>query len=113
MKYSILIFVLMLMSCSTSQFTMYKPSNETQGWKIEVEKLSNTFTLKIDGVQVIEQSYNFLGSQFEASGSYKGKKVQISGYRTMSQGFNGVMITHDQVRVIIDDTEVTKFDFNS
>lgn len=113
MKYFLLFLPLLFVSCSTSQFTMYKPVNEEQGWKIEVKKTGNTFSVNIDGVSVVEKSYGFLGSQFEAAGTHKGKQVQMYGYRTFSTGYNGQTITHDQIRVIIDGTEASKFDFNS
>jgi len=110
MKYLMLFLALLLCSCSVSQFTVYKPSDETQGWKIEVEKNIDSFNLKIDGVSVAEGSYGFLGHQFEAAGTYKDKKVQMFGYRSFG-GNNGSHTSHDQIRIIIEDTEVTVFDF--
>ncbi|MCK9407584.1 MAG: hypothetical protein M0R68_00450 [Bacteroidetes bacterium] len=113
MKYYLLFPALLFLSCSTSQVTMYIQGNETHGWKVEVEKSSNTFVLKIDGVTVIEQSYAFLAMRFETANMYKGKKIQFFGTRTRSSNANGKTITHDQIRILIDTIEVTTFDFTS
>jgi hypothetical protein len=111
MKFLGFLFAFMLAACTVSQYTMYKPAGEQEGWNIKVEQSGSTFTLFINDQSVIEKSYAFLGTQFEAESTYKGKQVKMFGYRSTSTGYKGEISTHDQVRVIIDGSEVSKFDF--
>ena len=111
MKYVPLMLSVILVACSTSQFTMYKPPDEVQGWKIDVKKSGDTFEVKIDGASVVKDSYALFGSQFEGSGEYKGHKVTMFGYRTMSAGVKGDLVVTDQIRVFVDYSEIGKFDF--
>lgn len=105
------IFTFFISSCSTSQFTMYKPSNNAEGWKIEVKNSMRSFDLIIDGQLVLSESYSILGKELESTGEYQGKTIKMFGYRKYFDGSDGELEHRDQIRIIIDDVEVTTFDF--
>jgi hypothetical protein len=106
MKFIPIFLALVLFGCAVSQFTMYKPSDNETAWKIEVKTTGNTYTLIVDGRSVVEGSFSFLGKDFQASGEFKGKNLKMFGYRRYIES-----VAHDQIRVLINDAEVTKFDF--
>jgi hypothetical protein len=106
MKFIPIFLALVLLGCAVSQFTMVKPSDNGTAWNIEVKKTGSTYTLIVDRQPVAEGSFSFLGQEFQASGEFKGKNLKMFGYRRYIES-----VTHDQVRVLINDAEVTKFDF--
>lgn len=111
-------FLLLIIGCSSSQMSMYKPSDNSPGWRIDVEKkagITDEFICKINDTAVVSSSFPLIGDSFEKQGMFRGKKVLMSGYRTSStitEG-NGTIKTEDkyQIRVFIDDKLVDKFDF--
>lgn len=124
MKKSILIssaFVLALIvcSCSSSQMSMYKPSDNSPGWRVDVTKKAalptDEFICKINDSTVMSATFPMIGDSFEKQGTYRGKKVVMSGYRTSTdtRDANGNVTSSDkyQIRVFIDDKLVDKFDF--
>jgi len=50
--------VLFLVSCSSSQFTFYKPARNDAAWKVTVEQkaIPTNFVCKINDTVVIEES---------------------------------------------------------
>jgi len=120
-KYTYYILFLLLLfagGCSSSQSTMYKPSDGEAGWNVDVTKkdgLTDEFICKINGTTVITASFPFIGDNFDKSGTYKGKNVKMNGYKssTNSTGADGKVQSTDkfQIRVFIDDQLVDKFDF--
>lgn len=107
-----------LWGCSSTQSSMYKPSDGGPGWKINVVKkasLADEFVCMINDSVVITASFPFIGDNFEKSGKYQGKKVMMNGFKTSrtSTDVNGKVQTQDiyQIRVFIDDVQVDKFDF--
>ncbi|HRI86566.1 MAG TPA: hypothetical protein PK536_14075 [Ignavibacteria bacterium] len=117
-QYILFFLLLIAAGCSSSQSTMYKPSDGEAGWNIDVTKkdgLTDEFICKINGTTVISASFPFIGDNFEKSGTYKGKKVKMNGYKssTTITGADGKVQSTDkfQIRVFIDDQLVDKFDF--
>ena len=116
-KLIIIAFVIILYACSSSQFTMYKADNDSSAWKVKVTKkpVVDAFTCTINDSVVVEDSFGLFESNFEKDGTYNGKKVKMSGHKTDNSIIinNGTIIIDCkyQVRVFIDEQEVTKFDF--
>jgi hypothetical protein len=109
-----LIIPFIFLCCSTSQFTMYKPEKSSVGWRIEVEKSGlggRSFDLIIDGQKVLSESFSIFGKELEATGNYQGKKIKMFGYRNSFKDYNGNLVYRYQIRVIIDDVEITTFEF--
>lgn len=109
---------LVIIGCSSTQETMYNPGNDEKGWDIKVTKkgtLGDEFVCSINGTNVIDASFPFIGDNFEKTGTYKGKKVKMNGFRnsTSTTDSNGKVTSKDtfQIRVFIDDKLVDKFDF--
>ncbi len=110
--------LLFIFGCSSSQMSMYKPSDSSPGWRIDVEKkagFTDEFICKINDSAVVSSSFPIIGDNFEKQGTYRGKKVVMSGYRTSTNTTeaNGNVKSEDkyQIRVFIDDKLVDKFDF--
>jgi len=116
MKYIILLTILVFAACSSSQFTLYKPSEDEPAWRISVEKDAwEKFVCSIDDSAVVEESFSFLRSNFEKDGSYGGKNIKMSGFRitnsnTDSDGNVSFTNTY-QIRIFIDEEEVGYFAF--
>ena len=88
---------------------MYKPLNETAGWKIECKYQNYNYYLSIDDSTLLQGAFDY-ENNFEAKGTYKDHKIQIFGYRgTISVGESSSTV--EQIRVIVDESEVTKFVF--
>ena len=116
LKYKILIFLLFIAGCSSTQTTMYKDGD--QSWQVNVIKkpgLTDEFVCTINGTTVLSESFPMIGDNISKSGEYKGKKVLMNGFRTSStqKDANGTVTSHDsyQIRVFINDTLIDKFDF--
>ena len=106
----------LLTACSSTQFTLYKPSESEPGWRVTVVKEPiGKFVCSINDSVVVEESFRGFSNNFEKDGSYRGKKVKMGGYRTAhtSTGSGGqITSSHTyQIRVFIDDREIGKFDF--
>lgn len=117
-KYSVFLLLLVMIGCSSSQSTMYKPSDGGTGWKVNVTKkaaLGDEFVCTINDSVVISESFPFIGDNMQKSGTYRGKKVMMNGYRktTTTTDSNGKISSSDsfQIRVFIDDALIDKFDF--
>jgi hypothetical protein len=117
-KYTSFLFLSFIIACSSTQSSVYKPPGDKNAWKINVEKkasITDEFVLTINDSIVIKDSFPLIGDNFEKSGTYRGKKVMMNGYRNSntSTDSNGKIQTHDtyQIRVFIDDVQVDKFDF--
>jgi len=113
-----LLISVLLVSCSTTQSSMYKPSDDGPGWKVNVTKkasLNEEFVCTINDSAVVTGSFPFIGDNFEKSGTYRGKKVIMNGFRnsTSTTGSDGTVTSKDtyQIRVFIDDKLIDKFDF--
>ncbi len=113
-----IVLMLTVIGCTSSQMSMYKPSENSPGWRIDVEKkagITDEFICKINDSAVVSSSFPLIGDNFEKQGTYRGKKVVMSGYRTSTTttDSNGNMKSDDkyQIRVFIDDKLVDKFDF--
>lgn len=111
-----MILFLSISGCSSTQSTVYKEGDET--WKVNVVKkaaLNEEFICTINGTEVLKDSFPLIGDNFQKSGSYKGKKIMMNGYRTSStsKDVNGNVQSTDtyQIRVFIDDKLIDKFDF--
>lgn len=107
-----------LYACSSTQMSMYKPSDNSPGWRVDVTKkggIPDEFICKINDSTVMSSSFPMIGDSFEKNGTYRGKKVVMSGYRTSEEkrDVNGNVTSSDkyQIRVFIDDKLVDKFDF--
>lgn len=114
----ICIFLSSLNGCSSTQSTMYKPSDGDTGWNINVTKkpgITDEFICTINDSVIVSSSFPFIGDNFEKSGTYRGKKVKMNGYRNSNTvtDSNGKTQTTDkyQIRVFIDENLVDKFDF--
>ena len=111
------LLVLVIASCSTSQFTLYKPIEDEASWRVSVVKkaIANKFVCTINDSVVVEESFGFFSSTFEKDGHFQGKSVKMSGFKKIStvHGSNGATDTEEsyQIRVFIDGKEVSKFDF--
>lgn len=111
------LIVLFLASCSTSQFTLYKPTEGEASWRVSVDKkaITNKFVCTINDSVVVEESFGFFSNTFEKDGQFQGKSVKMSGFKKVStvHGSNGATETEEsyQIRVFIDGKEVSKFDF--
>lgn len=107
----------LLTACSSTQFTLYKPSESEPAWRITVvkEPITDHFVCSINDSVVVEESFSLFGNNFEKDGSYRGKKVKLGGYRTAHTGIDSeghITVSHTyQIRVFIDDREIGKFDF--
>lgn len=117
-KFSFLLFLLLAAGCSSTQSSMYKPTDSNTGWKINVTKkpsITDEFILTINDSVVIKDTFPLIGDNFEKTGTYRGKKVMMNGFRKSSTTTesNGNTKTEDsyQIRVFIDDVQVDKFDF--
>jgi len=117
-NYAIFLFLLFIISCSSSQSTMYKPADGGTGWKVNVIKkasLGDEFVCTINDSVVISESFPFIGDNMQKSGQYRGKKVMMNGYRktTTTTDSSGKVSTSEtfQIRVFIDDALIDKFDF--
>ena len=77
--------------------------------------LTEEFICKINGTTVMSDSFPLIGDNFEKTGTYKGKKVVMNGFRNTAAtvGADGKVQNKDtfQIRVFIDDQLVDKFDF--
>ena len=102
----------LLIACSATQFTFYGPSESEPTWRITVvkEPFSENFVCSINGSEVVEESFAFFANSFEKDGSYQGKKVKMSGFRTYYGGI-GFSTTIYQIRVFVDNRQIGKFDF--
>lgn len=111
MKYLIITICILILSCSyyNVQYTMYKPPYETKGWKIECKYHNWNYYLCIDDSTLLKGAFHYKNN-FDVEGTYKGHKIQLFGYRrTISLGESST--TWEEIRVIIDESEVTKFVF--
>lgn len=118
LSFFICFLLFILTGCSSTQSTMYKPSDGDTGWNINVTKKANItdeFICTINDSVVVSSSFPFIGDNFEKTGTYRGKKVKMNGFRnsTTITDSNGKSQTTDkyQIRVFIDDSLVDKFDF--
>ena len=118
MKYVIFLFLLILAGCTSTQSGVYKPPDGGTGWKINVIKkaaINEEFVCSINDSVVVTASFPLIGDNFEKTGTYRGKKVMMNGYRksTSTTDANGNVTNNDsyQIRVFIDDVQVDKFDF--
>jgi len=114
MKYYFLLFSFIFLSCSHSQFTMYKPEKDANGWRIEVEKTGlggRSFNLIIDGQIVLSESFGIFDSEIEATTEYQEKQIKMFGFRNSFRGYDGDLVYRYHIRIIIDDVEVTLFEF--
>ncbi len=120
--YSFFLFLLTAFAwfsgCSSSQSSMYKPSDGGTGWRVNVTKkpgISDEFICTINDSVVVKDSFPLIGDNFEISGQYRGRKVMMNGYRKSinTTESNGNVKSEDsyQIRVFIDDKQVDKFDF--
>ncbi len=116
-NYTTFLFLLFIFGCSSSQSSMYKPSDGGTGWQVNVVKkasITEEFVCTINDSIVIKESFPFIGDNFEKTGQYRGKKVLMNGYRksNTSTDSKGNVQTHNsyQIRVFIDDVLVDKFD---
>lgn len=118
--YGKLFFLLLLfvIGCTSTQSSMYKPSDGGSGWKVNVVKkagITDEFVLVINDSTVISDTFPLIGDNFEKKGTYRGKSVMMNGYRksTTTTDPNGTTKSNDsyQIRVFIDDKQVDKFDF--
>lgn len=112
MKYLVAIIAMILVSCSVSQYTMYRPYDETRGWNIECKKsVGNGFDLLIDGNKVLTGGFTFFKQNFESAVLYKGHKLQMFGFRRSIPGPSESWTDEVHIRLIIDESEVTNFVF--
>ena len=116
-KRSLPFVALFLVSCSSSQFTFYKPDRNDAAWKAIVEQkaIPTNFVCKINDTVVVEESFGFFSNSFEKDGQFHGKTVIMSGFKkahTVYKG-KGDSTTEEsyQIRVFIEGEEVEKFDF--
>jgi len=88
---------------------MYKPLNETNGWKIVCKYSHWKYYISIDDSTVLEGEFDY-ENNFDVGCNYKGHKLQLFGYRgTISLGESGTTVV--ELRLIVDESEVTKFVF--
>ncbi|MCB0727630.1 MAG: hypothetical protein KDD00_09205 [Ignavibacteriae bacterium] len=118
LSFFICLMLFILSGCSSTQSTMYKPSDGDTGWNINVTKKANItdeFICTINDSVVVSSSFPFIGDNFEKTGTYRGKKVKMNGFKnsTTVTDANGKIQTTDkyQIRIFIDDSLVDKFDF--
>ena len=116
-SFLIVVLAFILVACSSSQFTLYKATEDGPAWRVSVIKkpILNTFVCVINDTEVMDDYFGLFSNNFEKDGTYQGKKIKMAGYRTpfTTIGYDGKVTTDYkyQVRVFIDDKEVTKFDF--
>ena len=115
---SFFLLLLFITGCSSTQSSMYKPSDGGSGWKVNVVKkagITDEFVLVINDSTVISDTFPLIGDNFEKKGTYRGKSVMMNGYRksTNTTDSDGKVQSNDsyQIRVFIDDKQVDKFDF--
>ncbi len=77
--------------------------------------ITDEFICTINDSVVVSSSFPFIGDNFEKTGTYRGKKVKMNGFKnsTITTDSEGKTQTTDkyQIRVFIDDSLVDKFDF--
>ncbi len=61
-KYTIFLFLLIIISCSSSQSTIYKPSDRGTGWKVNVIKKASLGGADRGGVEMKTYSLKFVNS---------------------------------------------------
>lgn len=117
-RYSFFFLLFIAVGCSSTQSSMYKPSDGGSGWKVNVVKkagITDEFVLVINDSTVISDTFPLIGDNFEKKGTYRGKSVMMNGYRksTNTTDSDGKVQSSDsyQIRVFIDDKQVDKFDF--
>jgi hypothetical protein len=117
MKFLYILICCLLVGCSASQFTYYKPSDIEPKWRINVEKrgISNEFVCTINDSIVVRDNFGFLNNNFEKDGMYQGKRIKMSGYSksfsTTGPNGQGATNTTYQIRVFVDEKEVASFSF--
>jgi len=117
-NYLIFLFAIIVIGCSSTQSTEYNPGDGQNGWKVNVTKkagFTDEFICTINDSTVISASFSLLGDNFEKSGTYRGKKVTMNGYKSSASttDSNGKITSTDkyQIRVFIDSKLIDKFDF--
>lgn len=117
-KYFVFLFLLVIIGCSSTQSTVYKPEDGKEGWKVNVTKkdsFTDEFICTINDSVVIKESFPLIGDNIEKTGTYRGKKVMMNGFKTSttSTDSNGTSTTTEkyQIRVFINDVLIDKFDF--
>lgn len=110
-------------ACTSSQFTLYKPSDNEPAWRVSVEQrpdlISPKFVCIVNDSAVVESLFELFSSNFEKDGSYRAKPVKMSGFRTSqtivhAEGstveLNSTSFSY-KIRIFIDEIEVGVFDF--
>jgi hypothetical protein len=106
-------------ACTSSQFTLYKPSDNEPAWRVTVEQrpelMSPRFICIVNDSSVVEGLFEIFKDNFEKDGTYRARPVKIAGYRTSHTTFDAkgqASVTSSyQIRVFISEREVGKFDF--
>lgn len=110
-------------ACSSSQFTLYKPSDDEPAWRVSVEQKvefpSPRFFCVVNDSTVIEGLFELFTNSFEKDGIYRERPVKMSGFRTSHTTLRSTGSTMEvesgsvtyQVRVFINEEEVGIFDF--
>ena len=116
MKYIILLTALLFAACSSTQFTIYKTSEDEPAWSVSVEKrVLGKFVCSINDSVVVEDSYLSFGSYFEKDGHYGGKNIKMIGSRTSHSNWDQEGNSHTSytyyIRILIDEQEVGYFVF--
>jgi len=112
MKYLAVIIAMFFVSCSVSQYTMYRPADETRGWNIECKKdVGNNFDLYVDNTEVLLGEFPLFKNNFESAVIYKGHKLQMFGFRRSLPGPGDNWTEEVHIRLIVDESEVTNFVF--
>lgn len=117
-NFLVLLSLLIIAGCTTTQSTVYKPDDNGKAWKVNVTKKDNfteEFICTINDSVVLKASFPLIGDNIEKTGTYRGKKVMMNGFKntTTTTDSNGKVTTTDkyQIRVFIDDKLIDKFDF--
>ena len=104
----ILLFAVLLISCSTSQFVTFRPAGSTEtSWQITVTKSAGgaTFQLMINGAMVIEKATSPVTNSLAVRNDYQGHEVIL--VVTYASGLFGIGTGHE-AHVFIDNELAAK-----
>lgn len=93
----VLIFI--VLACSSSQFTLFKATEDGPAWRISVIKkpILNTFVCVINDTEVMDDYFGLFSNNFEKDGTYQGKKIK----RRVTEHRLQLLVTMEKLRLII------------
>lgn len=122
-KYIFSILIILLNGCTSStQMSSYKPTEGGESWRVNVvqkssfTKFMTEYICLINDSAVVTESFPVTGGRsFVKRGNYRGKTVVMNGYKRSitTTSYDGKESYDNiyEIRVLIDDELVDKFEF--